>query len=133
MHARIHALFSTYCSASACASQWNSLGHIIRHLGLDTGTLQGSMWVPVDEVLQFNQLDEVLLDHCRRSIAAREVARRVGKLQAFCAACGAVAPAQFEPTSGLQHKKEQDRSAGVRASMQLSFFVVCQEKQAPPC
>ena len=49
------------------------------------------------------QLAKVMLDHCRRPVAAREVARRVGKLQAFRVACGAVAPF----TRGLSRTLDQ--------------------------
>ena len=61
-------------------------GQLIRHLGLDACTRQGSFCVPVDKVLQFKKLAKVILDHRRRPVGAREVARRVVKLQAWHAA-----------------------------------------------
>ena len=104
-------------------------GQLIRHLGLDACTLQGSIWVPEDKVLHFKQLAKTMLEHCRQPVAAREAARAVGTRQAFRVACGAVAPF----TRGLSRTLDQlpRRQGGVGAVQDMPFGTRPRQEAAP--
>jgi hypothetical protein len=55
-------------------------GQVIRHLGLDVCSTDGSMWAPEDKVMRLKQLAAALLQTCTRPVLGKEVATFVGVL-----------------------------------------------------
>lgn len=62
-------------------------GDLLRHLGMDLCLVDGSIWVPVDKVMQAKALCASLLAASSAAVSGFSVASVVGKLQSFRLAC----------------------------------------------
>jgi Reverse transcriptase (RNA-dependent DNA polymerase) len=78
-------------------------GRIIRHLGLDVCSTDGSIWAPEDKVMRLKQLAAELLQTCTQPCVGRAVATFVGVLGALRLAI----PAALILARGLMRSLDQ--------------------------